>query len=342
MEPHIRPERSNLHTPPMAALVSATAALAEDLASLDWKVSRGGRPSPRNEQRFHSLFSHWNGHLQQALGEGSDTDARIRSAVARWVRDRLQPYLLRSEIGYRAIRKPAGYAGDFKTILHVYGRRPQGRDAVGELVDAALLKIDAAWAVFHRRELLAGEIRRTHAGVTGRAVRVTSLACGPAEELQEAYRVLDGDCPLDVILIDIDQDALDHATHRLAHVGMPHLTQALRCNLIQVAQGRRRVDLPPQDLIYSAGLLDYLDDDVVVGLLDAAHGWLAPGGRLIVGNVHPCNPDRALLDHVFDWPLIHRSEADMDRLLGNSRFGRPCTRIRFEPQGLNLFAECYR
>ena len=37
--------------------------------------------------------------------------------------------------------------------------------------------------------------------------------------------------------------------------------------------------------------------------------------------------------------LIHRDEADMNRLFETSKFGRPCTNIRFEQQGVNLFAE---
>jgi hypothetical protein len=44
------------------------------------------------------------------------------------------------------------------------------------------------------------------------------------------------------------------------------------------------------------------------------------------------------MDHVLDWRLIHRTEDDMDRLFAASAFGRTCTNIRFEEQGINLFA----
>jgi extracellular factor (EF) 3-hydroxypalmitic acid methyl ester biosynthesis protein len=63
---------------------------------------------------------------------------------------------------------------------------------------------------------------------------------------------------------------------------------------------------------------------------------------VILGNFHPRNPDKALMDYVLDWKLIHRTEADMDRLFSNSSFNRPCTNVRFEDQGINLFAECIK
>ena len=48
------------------------------------------------------------------------------------------------------------------------------------------------------------------------------------------------------------------------------------------------------------------------------------------------------MDHVLDWRLIHRDEADMNRLFETSRFGTPCTEIRYEEEGVNLFAMALR
>ena len=77
-------------------------------------------------------------------------------------------------------------------------------------------------------------------------------------------------------------------------------------------------------------------------LLDWVHSTLRPGGRVIVGNFHPQNPTRAVMDHVLDWKLIHRDEDDMNRLLCASAFGKPCSRILYEAQGINLFAEAVK
>jgi len=44
------------------------------------------------------------------------------------------------------------------------------------------------------------------------------------------------------------------------------------------------------------------------------------------------------MDHVLDWRLTHRDEAEMNRLFLASKFARPCSRILFEDEGINLLA----
>ena len=63
---------------------------------------------------------------------------------------------------------------------------------------------------------------------------------------------------------------------------------------------------------------------------------------MIVGNIHTPNSWKAIMDYLLDWKLIYRNDEDMDRLFSNSAFGRPSTRIRFEEEKINLFAECIR
>ncbi len=118
--------------------------------------------------------------------------------------------------------------------------------------------------------------------------------------------------------------------------------QLINANLVYLATGRQIIDLKDQDLIYSIGLTDYFNDKFVIKLLNYIHATLRPGGKVILGNFHPRNPDKAVMDHILDWRLIHRSEADMDRLFLSSSFNRPATNIRFEEQGINLFAECVK
>ena len=89
-------------------------------------------------------------------------------------------------------------------------------------------------------------------------------------------------------------------------------------------------------------MIDYFNDKLTIKIIDLIYDLLVPGGRVILGNFHPRNRLKAIMDHVFDWRLIHRREEDMDRLFQASRFGRSCSNIRFEPEGINLFAECIK
>ena len=246
-----------------------------------------------------------------------------------------------SALGERMYTKPRGYAGDFLTIEVMYRGEAEGTDAVGRILDAALHEQPACRAVVNRRSLLAEEIGRAmQATPSGRETRITSLASGPAAELFDVFRR--GPAPIAATCIDIDDQALDFVRDRRRDAGLKDRIDLVQANLVHCALGRRHLDLPPQDLMYSIGLIDYFSDRVVVRLLDWIHDGLRPGGRVILGNFHPRNPSRALMEHVFEWNLIHRTEDEMDRLFAASKFGRGCTRLRFEAEGVNLFAECRR
>jgi len=305
------------------------------------EVEEQGDAAGEAEMRWLSLqVERWKRELNRVAGADSPLDPQTKDELGRWVAAQVQPIFLRSRFADRAYRKPAGFAGDYQTILLLYRREPAGIGRMGALIDGALMQHAGARAVYNRRTLLAHEIRRTAAATRPRPARVTSLACGPAQELEDVLRLRDGDAKLETTLLDMDVGALRHARGGLEALG--HRPAVHERNLIKLALGKERLDLPPQDLIYSAGLIDYFDDRLVVALMDLAHDWLAPGGRLLLGNFHPRNPDRTFIEAILDWHLIHRTEADMDRLYRASKFGRGCTRVRFEEQGINLFAECVR
>lgn len=267
---------------------------------------------------------------------GSTADEGVRARMGARVQAELLPYLLLTELGERMYGKPRGYAGDYLTIANMYADVPAGTGRLGPLFDRCLRDQAAGQAVRNRRALLAEEIQATLAEREGN-VRVTSLACGPAQELFDVYEQLPDATRLRATCVDIDHSALAHVADRIPARLRTAITLE-HANLVYVALGRKKLALPPQHLIYSIGLIDYFNDKFVVNLLDFIHDALDEGGRCILGNFHPGNPTRALMDHVLDWPLIHRSEEDMNRLFTASKFGAPCERVRYESAGVNLFA----
>jgi len=197
--------------------------------------------------------------------------------------------------------------------------------------------------VRNRRELLAQEIIHCVEENQGRSVtHVTSLACGPAAEIFDTFSQLDDPSLLAPTLLDIDFQALAFVNDKVKRENLHRNIRLLNSNLVYLATGRQTLDLEPQDLIYSIGLIDYFNDKFVIRLLNYIHSLLKPGGKVILGNFHPNNTSKAFMDHVLDWRLVHRTKEDMNRILSDSAFGRPCTNIRFESQGINLFAECIK
>jgi extracellular factor (EF) 3-hydroxypalmitic acid methyl ester biosynthesis protein len=316
--------------------------LAEDVRSL-WEPALRGVDAQL--ARIHSLValgdaeSHVSPQVAYALRDAFDKlvhafDRSMREqpddALAARVRDSLAPLARRSDNARRWCDKPRGYAGDYLMIARMYDDVASGEGPAGSAIDRCFLDLPAVRAVQNRRALLAGEIRASLRAGKG---RVTSLACGPAREVFDVGPELG----LSTTLVDFDAEALGACAAEAARTGAN--VELVRANLIHVAVGRRSLALPPQDLVYSICLIDYLDDALVVRLLDWIHATLAPGGRTIVGNFHPRNPTRAVMDHLLDWKLIHRDEAHMNRLFEASAFGAPCTRIAYEAEGINLFAE---
>lgn len=288
-------------------------------------------------------FSAFAMELNEHIGDDSGLPESERSVLGNRVRREVLPFVLQSELGDRIYMKPRGYAGDYLTIHVMYSDKVSGTGRLGPVFDRAFREQPANLAVMNRRGLLAEEIGRTLAERSnGEQVHVTSLASGPAAELFDVFGTLDDKKRLKATCIDIDFQALGFVSDRAGREQLSGSFDLHNGNLVYLAIGRKKLDLPPQDLIYSIGLIDYFADKFVKKLLDWIHDKLRPGGRVVLGNFHPRNPSKALMDYVLDWRLIHRTEDDMNRLFEASKFGRPCTNIRFEPSGVNLFAECVK
>jgi hypothetical protein len=97
---------------------------------------------------------------------------------------------------------------------------------------------------------------------------VTSLACGPASVLFDAVECLDDPRAIEATLIDLDREALWQCAREAATLSIAERITLADANPIHVATGRQALPLAPQDLVYSLGVLDYVDDDTAVKLLD--------------------------------------------------------------------------
>ena len=280
--------------------------------------------------------------LECTIGDTSRADEKTKEQIGRWVQQELLPYILLTETGERFVSKPRGFAGDYWTIELIYRNQPTGWGRVGGLLDRCFLECPPGDAVRNRRLLISEQICITVGAHPDRRVRVTSLACGPAEEVFDAIHVLGGSALPQLTLVDFDYQALAFVATKRDALRLGRVIALVHANLVDVAIGRAPMPGSDQDLVYTIGLIDYFNDELVVKLLNVIHGMLRPGGRVIVGNFHPRNPIKAFMDRVLEWRLRHRTEQDLDRLFSRSRFARPSTTTFYEPQQINLFAECVK
>ena len=91
------------------------------------------------------------------------------------------------------------------------------------------------------------------------------------------------------------------------------------------------------DLVWAAGLFDYLEDRPAGVLLKRMWNLTKDGGQLVVGNFHPRNPNRNMMEWVGDWFLIHRTEQDFLELCHKSNISEKSATFEQEPLGSCIF-----
>jgi extracellular factor (EF) 3-hydroxypalmitic acid methyl ester biosynthesis protein len=337
---HAKLDATNLVGQPSRTFISWIECFKSLLLRADGEALKGdGEVSETTAVAAEKTFLDFCRAVNTTIGDSSTENALVKAELGARLQREILPFVLLTETIERFYSKPRGYAADFQTIEMIYRNRPAGPGRIGPLLDRCFLSSPIARAIRNRRVLLAEEIMRTVQGKNG-AAHVTCLACGPAQEIFDVFQQLDDRRRLYASLVDIDLQALAYVGERRDNAGLQNRINLINANLVYLALGRQKLELNDQDLIYSIGLIDYFNDKFVVKLLNWIHGRLRPGGTVILGNFHPNNYSKEMMDYVLEWRLIHRSEEDMHRLFTCSAFARSCTRIQFEDEGINLFAEC--
>lgn len=224
----------------------------------------------------------------------------------------------------RAFEKPRGYAGDAVMLDYIY-RRPDRLDAspLGRAIHAATTELPNAKSILWRRDYFARQLRKVAEG--GGKARILSVASGHMRELDglNAHKMKN------VEIWALDQDDLS-------------IAECTRCysdlNILPVAEpisylfrSRRKSDLGGFDLIYSAGLSDYLSDKVLAALIIKLYHHLNRGASMVIGNFTPDSHGRGFMECFMDWTLIYRDEADLLGIAGRALPLAPCRTFRDYP-----------
>jgi CRP-like cAMP-binding protein len=249
------------------------------------------------------------------------------------------PFFMRSSLTERAYFKPNGYAGDFKMIDMMYQNRPCGSGKIGRLVDAWLLNRPPCLAVRGRRKFIAERLENMSRGIVLQKNRVCimNLACGPSRELFDFIKCFEHDSKVHAICLDIDPEALQYTGEKSRSFAHKATISYLKDNLIKWALGTSSHEIELQDIIYSGGLFDYLDDDLFIQLANRCYDQLNPGGSLMVGNFRP-NPDKVFMDRLLEWRLVYRDVETLFSLFSKTRFGSDVEVLTEEEAGIQLFA----
>jgi SAM-dependent methyltransferase len=247
-----------------------------------------------------------------------DDPARLR-ATKKFTEEVLTPELVGGPIWHRGYDKPFGYPGDFLLMKQIYDNQWEGVGAYHKICHR--LGVHIGEFVANRMLMMKDEIAESVFDKNGEdTTHITSLGSGPAQEVQAYLDALSLPGSTRFTLIDQDRRALDlaHTESRrrvLQHGGRARV-DCLWTSFMQLLRpGAFLEQMPAQDLIYSVGLIDYLTDRRTGQLIERLYKHLAPGGRLVLGNVKRSSEASLWpLEFIADWSLIYRSEEDMTRL----------------------------
>jgi extracellular factor (EF) 3-hydroxypalmitic acid methyl ester biosynthesis protein len=219
--------------------------------------------------------------------------------------------------------KPHGYAGDFEIIDRIYTRWHSPYTRLARW-DVFFHEQAAPKAVRNRADVLAGLLDQA-VSISSRA-RVLNVGSGPCRDIA---RWLDANPLADVEIECVDRDPKAHA----------YGSSVLNENVSRVRQAHRDIlHYRPAghfDLVWSAGLFDYLSDRLFVVLLRRLMGIAGPHGRVVIGNFSTTNPSRGYMELFGEWYLHHRSESDLLRLAKEANASH--VHVTVEGEGVNLF-----
>jgi hypothetical protein len=249
------------------------------------------------------------------------------------------PVLEVGSLQLRARTKPLGYAGDHVILARMW-ENSSCDHPLGRLFDRYFLALAAPRAVRARLEHAASTLVASVINHAGPDYRVVSVGAGPGIEIETALSTLPRDVRnrFHITLLDLDPDALDHASQRILKL-VPQ--QALLCrreNLYRLASNASlRTELNGTDLIICTGFFDYLRDQVAVEMLRLFWESLASGGQMLVGNFAPHNPTRAYMEWIGNWYLVYRTAGELQDLASQAGIPPDQFSVQTERTGVDLF-----
>jgi len=281
------------------------------------------------------------GAFEEAARKVPEDEVAIHKAFAR---REIHPLTMCAPFIHRTYTKPLGFAGDYEMVRMILRDPMEGQNSYAKVVNSVLLRSGTAEAHRNRivrlTEFLEGEARRVNA--LGRPFSVINIGCGPAADVERFLKTSWLSDQTKFHLLDFNRETLDFAQEQITHVirersrktKVKFVHRSVH-ELLKQASARKTVPEKSFDMVYCAGLFDYLNNRICSRLLKLFYSWTLPGGLVVVTNVHPKHPVKGFLEHLQEWYLVLRNEKQMLALEPSLGAQKATT----EDTGVNVFLE---
>jgi len=345
-------------SPEMKIIVSDMQALLRDirrwLEQLELSL-RSVSPSERGHmeltfiERVNSLVFPVIGNLFEKFESiAISIREEVRAVHRAYARRQLHPLILCAPFMHRTFQKPLGYAGDYEMVNMILRDPVEGATLFAKVLNSHFVGVAPAEGHRNRIKYLTEALREETRlrAKRGLSTRIFNLGCGPAKEVQD-FLTFDDLCERATFhLLDFNDETLAYTGKILADIKMKHQRQTpivlIQRSVHQILKEGPRGPETGKDtlynIVYCAGLFDYLSDRICRRLMDIFYEILAPGGLLIATNVEASNPARQMMEYLMDWHLIYR---DAEQLLACApqKAAREDCQVLCDNTRVNIFLE---
>lgn len=251
---------------------------------------------------------------------------------------RIRKLFMRKEYSEWSIRKPFGYAGDYKILDDIYVNEPK-TTGFDRLFDNYYQMSSISVGVRNRKEDFKKIISDFAKKSKKKSIRIMSLACGSCREIQEllSHNMLANkeavfDC------YDNDERALEYAKNLLQPFSNINFINE---NVLRLAATKHITSKIEKryDIIYATGLSDYLNNKVATRLIENLRALLKMDGILAISNVRDkySNPSVHYMEWAGDWNLFYRDDDELKKIFIDAGFRNDELKMRYEQQGIMLY-----
>jgi len=233
------------------------------------------------------------------------------------------------------IRKPYGYAGDFKIIEDIYKNNPP-TTGFDRLFDNYVQMSAISNAIRNRKNDFKRMVTHLVGGRQNCPLRIMVLASGPCREIRE---MLSQESELFTNVVfdcyDNDKNAIEFAQTLFTDVTNVNFFKE---NAVRIAFRKDIHSLIDQkyDIIYSTGLFDYFDEKLATRLIENLRKLLNPDGALLISDVRDkySNPSVHFMEWVGEWELVYRDDENFRKIFINAGFKENEIEPQYEQQGI--------
>jgi extracellular factor (EF) 3-hydroxypalmitic acid methyl ester biosynthesis protein len=227
--------------------------------------------------------------------------------------------------------KPMGYAGDFLVIDWIYTQKT-AESGLGQKIDQLFHSYEAAQAVRNRKAYFIKLCAKLSKMRQSR-IEVLDLGCGSCRDVLEAHSICNNGVQYYFHCVDQEPKAIEYARSLIAGTGAEPYVQLDCKNVFRFETAKQ------YDLIWSAGLFDYISSRAASLLIRKSWRHLKEGGLFVFGNFSPLNPTRKGMELVSKWHLLHRTADELIGICEESGVPYASLEVESETLGINLFCK---